>query len=270
MYFAMNKSFNKTFRVALGALAIAAIWCAGPVRTASAQMRHPELETRASLTEKAAREEQAGRRGSAALIRARLLEGDYRAGDRVVIFHENMPVAAGRGDPAVLSRPDTLIVRSGLVLQFPQAQYQGVKDLAIGGLLHSELPAKVQEAFEEVYRAPVVRVTSLINLTITGSIMRSGTIDVPPDLRINDVFTHAGGFTTDADIDKIFVRRGAQDFMTPKQLQEAISSSLTIDATNLRAGDQIIVPRKNPSNWLTYLGVGLSMLTLAVAVSRGQ
>jgi hypothetical protein len=265
MYFAMNFSFTLRARTQLRACALVFLSVVLTGSAASAQRRQ-QLETRAGLIEQAAREEQAGRRGQAALIRARLQDGDYQEGDRVVILLENLP-GAGRGDVAA-NRPDTLTVRMGRVLQFPQAKYQGIKDLEIGGILRSELPEKLTSHFALVYNNPILRVTSLVQISVTGAVLRGGFIDIPPDERMTSIFTFAGGLASDADMRKIVIIRGARELMSAKEVQTALDNSMTIDGAHLRAGDQINVPRKTSSNWMAYLGLGLSILTLAIGLSR--
>jgi hypothetical protein len=267
MYLDMIFSFALRARIRAAATALVLV----PMLGASAQTgRTEQLQTRAELTQLAAREEQAGRRGYAAAIRARLIDGDFQEGDRVVILHENMPGAGtGRGDVLVI-RPDTLPIRAGRILQFPQARYQGVKDLSVAGLLRSELPDTIRAHFLKTYRDPQVRVSSLIQLSVTGAVLRGGYVDVPPDMRLSDVFTYAGGLAGEVNMKKSFIRRGATIIMDGKDLQTALDNSITIDAAQLRAGDQIFIERKNPSNWLAYTGLALSVITLIIAITRGS
>lgn len=257
------------------ALAVAAPTLIVPALKAHAQPGRTEaVETRAALTQRADLAEKTGQRAYAANIRARLAEGDLQEGDKVVIVFENMPnfgSAAGRTDAAAAAvRPDTLLVRTGRVLQFPQVRYQGVKDLKVAGLLRSELPDAVTKQFAVIYKEPQLRVIPLVSLLVNGAVGRAGYIDVPPDIKLNDVFTLAGGLATDANMKKANVFRGTQEIMRPADLQQALDNGLTVDAAQLRAGDQISVPRKNPNNWLAYAGVLMSVVTLVVAVSRGR
>jgi protein involved in polysaccharide export with SLBB domain len=270
MYFNMNFSFARGPRARI----LAAILVLAPFVGAGAQpARSQQLETRAALTDRAARAEKEGRRAYAAVIRARLEEGDFQEGDRVVILFENMPApAGGRGEPIQVQgiRPDTLLVRAGRVLQFPQGRYSGVKDLRIGGLLRSELPDTVRAHMATIFRDPQVRVTSLIALSVTGAVLRAGPVDVPGDMRLNDIFNAAGGLAGEVNMKKSFIRRGGQQIMDGKDLQTALDIGLTIDAAQLRAGDQVYVERKTPSNWLAYTGLVLSVISLIVFLSRGS
>lgn len=262
MYFDMDFSFAR--RVTLSGIAALAMLSAA---TAQGQITRPQqLETRASLIERAEREERAGNRGRAAQIRARLQDGDFQEGDRVVILFENPP---GIGtDPNVIVRPDTILVTLGHVLSFPQSRYPEVKEIVIRGLLRSELADSVRKQFAEVYRNPSVRVVPLVNLSLTGDgVLRGGFIDVPPDIRLNDVFTVGGGLAGNANLDKITIRRGGITLMTGDEARSAMLSGITVDGAQLRAGDQIDVPRKNPTNWLAYLGLGLSLVTVIVTLT---
>jgi len=262
MYFTMTFSFAMRMRVLL-----AAAFVLPPIVSGSAQVvGRQQLETRATLIERAAREERAGHRGQAASIRARLAEGDYQEGDRVVVQLENLPSEPGRTD--LNNKADTLPVRAVRVLQFPQPKYEGVKDLQIGGLLRSELPDTIRKHLATIFRNPVVRVTSLIALSVTGAVNRIGIVDVPPDMRLNDVFTIAGGLSGTADLRKITVLRGAQEIMSGKDVQNALNASVTVDGAQLRAGDVINVPTKTTTNWLGYAGFAMSIVSLVIFLSR--
>jgi hypothetical protein len=266
----MPFDMNASFAGALRSFACVAALLIVPALSVQAQARKEQLETRSGLIERAAAAERAGRKGEAAAIRARLSEGDFQEGDRIIIELENNP-NAGRGDASTLIRPDTLSVRSGRVLIFPQARFEGVGDLKIGGLLRSEIADTVRAHFARIYRNPQMRVTPLIALSVTGAVVRPGAIDVQPDLRLSDVFIYAGGWAADANMEKVKIMRGGQELMDGKQVRQALDNGLTVDNAQLRAGDQIIVARRNPNaGWLTYAGTALSLITLAVAISRGR
>jgi hypothetical protein len=267
MYFHMTFSFASRLRAYIGVAALAM----SPVLTATAQIapRTDALETRAGLTAALAREERAGRKGRAAAIRARLQEGDFQEGDRVVVFLENMPAPSGRGDATGLIRPDTIPVRARM-LQFPQFRYPGVKDLSIAGMLRSELPDAMRAHLSTIYRDPQVRVTSLLQLSITGAVLRPGYADVPPEMRLTDVLTLGGGLAGDANMKKSFIRRGAQIILDGKEFQDALDNGLTVDAAQLRAGDQIFIERKTTTNWLGYAGFAMSVISLVFLLGRGR
>jgi hypothetical protein len=263
-------SFDTKFSLSarLGMRLAAVALAAAPVLTASAQ-RIQTFETRAALTERAEREERAGNKGLAAAIRARLQDGDFQEGDRIIILFENPPPARA-GEAAMPIRPDTLMVRSGRVIEFPQARYENVMDMPVGGLLRSELPDSVRAQVAKVFRNPQLRVTSLISLSVTGAVLQGGFVNVPPDIRLNDVFIAAGGLSSDADLRKVEIRRGAIVILSGKDAEDALNSGVTVDGAQLRAGDQINVPAKKPSNWLTYVGLGLSVVTIIVTLMRNS
>jgi protein involved in polysaccharide export with SLBB domain len=260
----MTSSFERRARTLLGAAVLA------PLVSAGAQASCGQGESRQALIEKAAREESAGRRANAAGIRARLADGDFQEGSRVVVLFENNVITQQRTDATPGPRPDTLSVRFGGVLQFPQARYPDIRDFKVSGLLRCELGDSLRKHFAVWYKDPQLRVTPLIGLTIIGAVQRSGPVDVPADARLGDLFNLAGGLATDADVGKIYIRRNSVIIIDAKAMQAAVENGLTVDNAQLRAGDQINVPRKTPSNWLAYAGFAMAVVTLIVTISRNQ
>ena len=167
-------------------------------------------------------------RADAALLRTRLTEGDFQVGDRILLVVE--------GEQAL---SDTFAVRDGRVLRLPT-----IGDVALAGVLRSELEPHLLATMAKFLRNPVVRARSLIRLSMLGEVARPGFYVVPTDMVITDALMLAGGPTPTARLQKLRIERGSELVWSEAPLQEAIAAGRTVEQLNLRAGDQVVVPRR--------------------------
>ena len=180
----------------------------------------------------------------AALIRARLENGDLQVGDQIEIQ------VAGQ-----TAFSDTFAVASGRVLTLP-----GIPDIPLQGVLRSEAQEYLSKQLSRYIRDPEVRVRTMIRLNVFGSVGKPGFYHIPADVLATEAFMIAGGPAADADPSKVFVRRGGAEIWGPEALQEAMRLGITLDQLNLRAGDELVLdPRKRPG--------GVSVLTIMGALA---
>lgn len=167
----------------------------------------------------------------AAMIRARLEEGDLQVGDQIEINVVGQPAFS-----------DTFVVALGRILTLP-----GLPDIPLQGVLRSEAQEYLTKQLSRYIREPQVRVRTKIRLSVVGSVGRQGFYQIPADVRADDAIMAAGGPAPDADLKKVFVRRGTTEIWTQDALLEAMRQGLTLDQLNLRAGDELVLdPRKRP------------------------
>ena len=189
----------------------------------------------------------------AAAIRQRLRDGDFQVGDRVVVT-----VVAND------TRTDTLVVRTGRVLELP-----GKLTVPLTGVLRSELQEHVASEILKYVKAEQIVVTPLLRLGILGEVARPGYFAFASDILITDAIMSAGGPSVTADLEKSVVKRGNEEYRSAKDTREAIAGGLTLDQFGLRAGDELIVGRQgqllNPSV-IGILGVVGSLMTVFVAL----
>lgn len=243
-------------RVCAALTVVVAGLSASPVAGAQGPARRPGgrfLETRAALDSLAKVADNARQPNEAALIRARLRDGDFQEGDRIVLAYEP---ALGR------TVSETLTVRGTLTMEIPE--YASV---SLAGVLHSELHDRVIEHFKKSFRDPVVRVNPLIRLAVLGSVMRPGYVYASPDAPLSDALMLAGGQTNDADWPKTIVRRGGVVLWKASDLQEAIARGLSVDRLLLQGGDEVFVAKKAVHNWATWIQIGLGVVTLLLALA---
>lgn len=178
-------------------------------------------------------EYRARRAQDAARLRERLRTGDFQPGDRVVL--------SVRGDSAL---SDTFTVRSGRRLALPN-----IGDVALDGILRSELQDHLTREIARYVRDPVVAAHSLIRVAVLGEVVRPGFYAVAPDVLVSDAIMLAGGPAAAADLQKTIIRRDAADFMRQDDVRRAVTAGNTLDELGIRAGDEIVVGRRTDRNW---------------------
>ena len=174
-------------------------------------------------------------RRSAQLIRARLEEGDFKVGDRIVVRLEG----AQRG---VL--PDTLRVVDGPALDIPN-----MGTISLKGVLRSELEEHLTEELAQFVRDPTLSAQSLIRLSVQGSVGAPGFYVFPSEMLLSDVLMQAGGPGQNADLEDLRVRRGEELLMDGTEVQTALDEGRSLDQLGLQAGDEITVPQALDQSW---------------------
>ena len=191
------------------------------------------LSTRDVLREEMERLDRKGgkERERAALIRARLENGDFQAGDRIFIR------VAGEAQLT-----DTFDVTAGPQLELPQ-----VGTVPLHGVLRSELEDRLKWHLAQYVREPVVEVRPLIRLLVEGDVVRPGYYGAAPQEPLVDVINQAGGLAPHANVKDIRIERGEEVLWNSSTVHEAMSRGYSIDQLGLRAGDRLWVPSHGDS-----------------------
>ncbi|GLC28479.1 hypothetical protein rosag_49920 [Roseisolibacter agri] len=223
--------------------------------------------TRAELTAALDRAERAASRASgrereraqaeATAIRARLRDGDFRAGDR-------LSLALG-GDTATRE----ISIREGPQIELPY----GIPPLVLTGVLRAELSDAVATHLRKYVREPDVRVRLLQRLSVSGAVGRPGVYWVQPDMPLAEVIMRAGGIGAGAKTDKVVVTRAGKEVIDRKTFARLSREGRTVEESNLQPGDEVRVPIGSQRNWgqiATYAFFGVSILTAALALIRSS
>jgi protein involved in polysaccharide export with SLBB domain len=178
-------------------------------------------------------------RSSAARIRQRLQEGDFQAGDRVVLEVRNEPAMTGE-----------FTVEPGRTITLP-----GAGAISLSGVLRSELEEHLRNELRRYLQNPAVRGHSLIRVAVVGEVGSPGFYTLPASLLMEDAVMTAGGPTRNANLDRIRIERAGEVVWRDRTLQQAMLDSRTLDQLSLQAGDRIIVPGRSQPPWRTALTV---------------
>jgi protein involved in polysaccharide export with SLBB domain len=198
-------------------------------------------------------------------VHTRLDEGDFRAGDRVLLAVEDptlgtdRPPTAGKSQEQQLS--DTFTVGVGQEILLPV-----VGAVSLRGTLRSELEPVVTRAIGRYLRDPVVHARPLVSVGVTGEVARPGFYGLAPDAVVSAVLNAAGGPTKDAKMDKLKIERDGRALFQGKTLRRAIEQGATLDALQLRSGDQLIVPSKLHGDMYEPLRFFAVLLSIPVTI----
>jgi protein involved in polysaccharide export with SLBB domain len=223
--------FTTTLLALLLALALPAFAQSPPAAgERTFQVSRAELERQLAEHEAAAR----SARGAAAAraeeeaerIRRRLAEGDFRTGDRIVLYVAYEPALS-----------DTFTVSPNRELELP-----GFEPVSVAGVLRAELNEHLTREIGRFVREPQVRATSLLRVTVTGEIGRPGFFVVTSHSVLTEVLTLAGGPSRTAALDRIYIERNNERLWDARAVRVALVEGRTLDELNLRDGDRIIVP----------------------------
>jgi protein involved in polysaccharide export with SLBB domain len=234
--------------------------------------------TRAELEAQLRRLEQLARSGAqgdeqrsqatvgVAVIRARLTEGDFRVGDRVVLTVEGDSHRPERPDAGSVEQQlsDTFTVGSEQELTLPM-----IGAVALRGVLRSELQPYLRREIGVVIREPVVHARSLIRLSVQGGVARPGYYSLPTDAMLSDALMVAGGLGPDAKLAKLRIERDGKAIWEGDVLRRAVAEGRTVDDVGLQAGDQFVVPRgRGPGVSLQVAGLVLSIPVAIYTLTR--
>jgi polysaccharide export outer membrane protein len=175
----------------------------------------PELRARASE--------------EAAVVRARLEDGDFRVGERVLISVEREPELS-----------DTFVVSPDVTIRLPNV---GTVDLK--GVLRSELEEYVTERISRFVNDPVVETHSFLRIAVSGQVGRPGVHLVPADMPLSEALMFIGGPGPEANVSKIRVERAGERIWEGDALQEVLGQGLTLAELGMRSGDRIVVPGRS-------------------------
>ena len=166
-------------------------------------------------------------RADADSARARLVGGDLRVGDRLRISVDGKPELA---DTAA-------VVTAGPALVLP-----GIGTVPLGGVLRSEVEARLSQSVDRVYRGAVARVRLLTRVTVVGGVGRPGFHALPSEARVDDAITAAGGLAGNVRLQDVYVERGRERLFEPDSLQVVMRAGRTLGELGIQDGDRIVVP----------------------------
>lgn len=207
--------------------------------------------TRAELVERARVADSLGRKDEAFVLRARLTDGDFQVGDRIIV---SMDGATG-------AKLDTLTVLVGKVIRLGEP----FGDLGLAGVLRSEVGDSVTRRIARMLRNEDVHVTPLVRVQISGAVRLPGFYYARLDMPLSDVLMRNAGQDQTADVSNVIVRRGDRTLWGKEDVQSAFADGLTIDRLGLESGDEIVVgSRRVSSKWLLALQVGVPILSAII------
>lgn len=208
---------------------------AAPVQVNARLISRSEMEVRLGELEAAAQASDSSRaareqaRAEAELLRRRLLEGDFKVGDRILLYVEGEPTLS-----------DTFAVNTGGAVQLP-----AIGDVSLRGVLRSELNSHMSDELSRYVRNARVRAHALMRVTVTGAVVTPGFHIVTSDMLLSDVIMRtAGGIAGQANLEELRVERDGEPLWEGDALRMAMDGGRTLDQLSLRAGDVVVLPAR--------------------------
>jgi protein involved in polysaccharide export with SLBB domain len=180
------------------------------------------------------------------LARVRLDQGDFQAGDRILLRVEGQQTLS-----------DTFTVNQDRELSLPIAGAVSLK-----GVLLSELEPYLTDQLGMFLKYPRVQARPLIRLSVQGAVARPGFYFVPPDASLSDALRAAGGTTRDAKMNKAAIQREGRDVWKGQQLRRVLAEGRTLDQASIQSGDEFLIPGKlgdGTSDRLRFLWLVVSL-----------
>lgn len=204
----------------------------------------PQIDSLADEAERAAESSKDSKladrkRAEAMRLRARLRNGDFKVGDRFLLQVPGSPELS-----------DTMVVRTGLVVELPN-----LEAVSVQGLLRSELQSTMEQHIKKYVKQVRVDAVPLTRIAVTGEVGRPGFYSFNSDLLVSDAIMQAGGPTATADLKKTEVRRGGVTVWSAAETRSAIGLGWTIDELGLDAGDEIAIGRRKEVSSTTVMGI---------------
>jgi polysaccharide export outer membrane protein len=186
----------------------------------------------------------------AAAIRTRLVRGDFRVGDRILLLVDG---------EAALS--DTFSVGLGGQLTLPL-----IGAVSLEGVLRSELQDYLTRRLAQNLRDPEVRTRAFVRLSVQGAVAHPGYFGVPADALLSDALMAAGGTTPEANVARLRIERDGKPVWEGRALQQAIAEGRTLDGAGLVAGDQVIVPKRGGATAGDVMRFGTVLLGIPITI----
>lgn len=190
----------------------------------------------------------------AQLFRARLRDGDFRVGDRLLLRVEG-----------AVPFNDTVTVMQG-----PRILVPGLTAVDVSGTLRSELKGKVQSTFRQTVLDATVAVQPLARVAVFGAVANPGYQLVTFESRVDELLTSAGGPVGDTRPNRFSIMRGDTVLVDAEGVATAIAAGRTLGELSVRDGDYLTVKPISPpwdrATILSVVGIFAAPLLTAILI----
>jgi protein involved in polysaccharide export with SLBB domain len=148
------------------------------------------------------------------------------------------------------------------IQQDRQIQLPYIGLISTGNKPYPEIKAEIVSKYDSLYRKPELTVQPLYKINILGEVRTPGYYYVTDVEKLTGIFALAGGITSDANLDDVYIIRGDKEIAL--DAQELIESGSTMGDIGLQSGDRIYVPR---SWWASARGLTIILSLVSVLVT---
>jgi polysaccharide export outer membrane protein len=125
-----------------------------------------------------------------------------------------------------------------------------------------EIKLEIISKYDLIYRDPELTVQPLYKVNILGEVRTPGIYYVTGVEKLVDLIALAGGETSDADIDNLYIIRQEQEIKI--DAERIIKEGNQLNDIGLRSGDRIYVPRRW---WVSARNAGIIISAAALLVT---
>lgn len=173
-----------------------------------------------------------------------------QVGDRILLTVENEPTLT-----------DTFNVTPELSVILPT-----IGEVSVANVRRDQVTEHFTNVLSKFLRSPTVRALALIRVFISGEVLHPGYYYVPADLVITDALMIAGGPTPLAKVKDMRIERNGKRVAEGDKLRKAIGDGATFSQLNVRAGDELKVPRGTPKDTETIVRILAMVVTVPLAI----
>ena len=154
-------------------------------------------------------------------------------------------------------------VQPGGGLQLP---YIGIVYTSNKGF--SNIKSEIISKYDSLYKNPDITVLALFRINIHGEVRNPGYYFVTQTENLTGIIALAGGYTSDADLDNMFILRNDREIEL--DVTSIIERGNTAADIGLQSGDQIVIPRSfwaDPGRFtwiISLIAVVLTGVALAI------
>ncbi len=134
---------------------------------------------------------------------------------------------------------------------------------------YNEIKTEIITRYDSLYRNPVLTVQPLFKINVLGEVNKPGYYYVTDIEKMTGILALAGGVTTDANLDNVYIIRGDREI--DLDAQRLIESGSTMGDIGLLSGDRIYVPKTwwaSARNLTIILSVISVLATVAILFLR--
>ncbi len=130
---------------------------------------------------------------------------------------------------------------------------------------YPDIKNEIKTKYDSLYKNPELTIQPLYKINILGEVRSPGYYYVTDVEKMTGIFALAGGITSDADLDNVYIIRNDKEIEL--DAQRIIESGSTVGDIGLQSGDRIFVPKTwwaNARSITIILSVVSALVTIAV------
>jgi polysaccharide export outer membrane protein len=139
-------------------------------------------------------------------------------------------------------------------------------EIRAAGVPLGQLRTQLRAGYRETQQNPVVTIIPVFSVGVIGAVRSPGIYRVTPSQGLFDIIGGAGGFNANADQERVQIVREGE--VVEVDALQALEEGRGLTATQIRPGDQIVVPLRSDITFRDVLSVVQTAVTIGLLVER--